>query len=187
MQLCFGEELSVRTGGAAGGLLKYVSLAGLGVHLCCASELKPRVVWPRADPAVRQLREARGNVLAAFLSARGSSLASRGGMAALAGCGIDKLAGVLDCVSPLLSIVAPPLRAVQLSLLNSRERRDAEALVSTLISCGLTSAPRLPGAPAAAQLADLTAAGGGGADGAGRRDKWRGYTAGEDAGYGLSP
>lgn len=139
------------------------------------SELKPRVAWPRGEQAARGVRDQRANIMASFLAARGAALAAGGGMAALGGCGLSLEDAVLDVVSPLVTIVSPPLRAVQLSLLNSREKRDAEELVRVLVSCGLTYAPRT--GPPVASLAESTSKD--------RESRWRRHD--ETGEYALSP
>ena len=111
------------------------------------SELKPKIAWPRQDAALRQLKEQRANVLSTFLHARANALAAEGGLPALCGCGLDARTALLDVVSPLITIASLPLRPVQLSLMSSREKREAQELVTVgvvIISILLAIATALP-------------------------------------------
>jgi hypothetical protein len=133
--LCYGEEIACRSAPGRGGegLAKFLSVAGMGIHLALASDASTsaaggsaRLAWPRADAAARRRQEGRRHVLDSLLLERARAPAA----AATACCGgMDRRALVLDLLSPLLSIVSPRLRAVQPSLYNSREKRTAQELV----------------------------------------------------------
>jgi hypothetical protein len=44
-------------------LSKFIAIAGLGVHLHLASDLKQKIVWPRSDGAMRSKLEQRHHVV----------------------------------------------------------------------------------------------------------------------------
>lgn len=142
--LCFGEHIAARAmsgsgGGGADGLLKYIAIAGLGVHQAMASPLPPgRLAWPRADANMRRRQEGRRHALDSLLAERA---AAPGGMLPVAGA-MDRSALVVDILSPLVSLLSPRLRPVLPSLYNSREKRAATVLVELLAAWGLTYAPR---------------------------------------------
>ena len=124
--LGYGDEVATRTGGSGSfALLKYVPLAGLGVHLHASSELRVRVAWPRSEHAMRATTEQRSNIMQSFLLGRATSHRS----GALGAGALDMRAAVLDMLSPLLTILSPPLRPVNFGLLNSSEKNDVTTLV----------------------------------------------------------
>ena len=127
--LCWGEEVGARVGvnPAAGALLKYVSVAGLGVHAELACDLAVKIAWPRGDAASRATLDARRNICQTFLTGRAGAAAACG-MPVAAGA-LDARTAVLDLLSPLLTILSPALRPVNFGLFNTREKRDAQDLV----------------------------------------------------------
>ena len=151
--LCYGEEVVARaTSTSHFGLLKFVPVAGLGVHLQMASSLKFKVAWPRSDSAMRSATEARRNIVSTFLlgrangmllqsaaQIRGSALHQQQRTALGLPAGVmNAQTAVLDLISPLLTILSPLLRSVNFGLLNSREKVDVQALVevsSTTSAC----------------------------------------------------
>lgn len=125
--LCYGEELVHKTNCTQlHTLLKFLPTAGIGVHVHLASDLRMKIAWPRSDGAMRSQRDQRRNIVQSFMLARAT--AAGGSSAAL-----DARGTVLDLLSPLLSIVSPPLRPVNFGLLNSREKREAQALVDVSV------------------------------------------------------
>jgi hypothetical protein len=48
---------------------------------------------------------------------------------------------ILDVLSPLLSILSPPIRPVNFSLLNATERHDMNALLDALIAVQVAYRP----------------------------------------------
>jgi hypothetical protein len=68
-----------------------------------------------------------------FLSSRARQLGYHAGAGAL---NVD--AAVQDVLSPLLSILSPPLRPVNFGLLNSREKADTKSLIQTMAANGIT-------------------------------------------------
>jgi hypothetical protein len=136
--LCYGEELSVRVSSSGVyALSKYVAMAGVGIHLHLSCEHKMKVTWPHADAVARSARDARHNIVTTFIQGRagvptppgvlrgemGSPIASGGSG------GLSSSVLVLDVLSPILTILTPPLRAVNFSLHNSVERATAASLV----------------------------------------------------------
>jgi DNA polymerase III delta prime subunit len=160
MGLSGGAGVGGGTGGSGsagegGGIGRYIAVAGLGFHLNMASvggsnstgsagsnnssaSGNLKLSWPRTEGNNRRRQEVKRQVVEAMLQERASN---PGGY--LPPCGaMDRRALVLDMISPILSIVNPRLRSIQPTLYNSREKKQAEDLVSALASCGLTYGQR---------------------------------------------
>jgi chromosome transmission fidelity protein 18 len=137
--LCWGEQVAYRISHTQNFALgKYLSAAGVGVHLHLASDLKaPKLNWPRADSMMRAAADQKRNIVRTFLTGR----ASASGHAAGAGA-LDVRTAVLDILPSLLSVVSPKLRPVTFTLLNSKEKKNARELVQVLVTCGLTFAAK---------------------------------------------
>lgn len=133
--LSYGDMLTARGGiGSGAALLKYVPTVGVALHAHLAQESKPKLRWPRLDNAMRAALDGSTNVVHSFLAARASS------PTATALNALSTSVVVMDVAAPLLSILSPPLRPVNFTLLNSREKRDLNVLVDTLVSLGMTYA-----------------------------------------------
>lgn len=120
-------------------LNRYAAVCGAGVHWNSASDraghkLRPR--WPAQRRRLRMDTQAQQEVLATFLGGR---------MATGAGLGArSERTLVLDVLSPLLTLVAPPLRERHTGLLDSRERRDMADAVAIMATSGLVYARERP-------------------------------------------
>lgn len=120
-------------------LNRYVAVCGAGVHWNSASDraghkLRPR--WPAQRRRLRMDTQAQQEIITTFLGGR---------MATGAGLGArSERTLVLDVLSPLLTLVAPPLRERNTGLLDSRERRDMADAVAIMATSGLVYARERP-------------------------------------------
>jgi len=121
------------------GLNRMAAVCGAGVHWCAASDrpghrLRPR--WPAQRRRMRTEQQERQEVLRSFIGGRMRT-----------GCGLgsrNERNLVLETLSPLLTLAAPPLRERNTGLLNSRERRDMADAVAVMATNGLVYARERP-------------------------------------------
>lgn len=123
--LCFGEEIATRAHHSQlFSLLKYVSAAVVGVHARCASELRLRVNWPKAETAFRARKDSRVNIVRSFQLGRAA--ADRTAIVNALGLG----AATLDVISPVVTMaMCSRLRPVSFTLANSKDRELATQVV----------------------------------------------------------
>jgi DNA polymerase III delta prime subunit len=142
--ICSAEEMSQKVMSTQQhSLLKYIPASAVGVHLSCAKDgVRFRPSWPRADAAARRKHDQRSSILQSFMhgraSAPGAKIVSCSGV-------LDARNTSLDMISPLLSILNPPLRSINATLLTTKEQKDVASLVELLCGLGLelSQAPSL--------------------------------------------
>ncbi|KAA0156639.1 hypothetical protein FNF29_00750 [Cafeteria roenbergensis] len=155
-------------------LNRYAAVCGAGVHWNSASDraghkLRPR--WPAQRRRLKMDTQAQQEIIATFLGGR---------MATGAGLGArSERTLVLDVLSPLLTLVAPPLRERHTGLLDSRERRDMADAVAIMATSGLVYGRERP--PMGGKSGGGTGAAGADATGAQGAGRWGADADEEDA------
>lgn len=151
--ICSAEEMSHKVVSTQQhSLIKYIPAAAVGVHLSCAKDgMRFRPSWPRADATARRKHDQRSSILQSFMHGR----ASAPGAKILSCSGVlDARNTSLDMISPLLSILNPPLRSINATLLTNKEQKDVASLVELLCGLGLELSP----APSLSQVGFFAAA-----------------------------
>ncbi len=118
---------------------RYIPAMAVGVHMQCCSDTRMKLKPPTEHMSFSSLRDQRSGILRSFNDGR--RLARACGMA-------DNEQGALEVITPLLSILNPPLRPVNPEMLAPREKEVFSSVVSSMVCCGLAyqarSAYKLP-------------------------------------------
>jgi len=141
----FAEIMQSKSGGSAGGgggneseqmatMASYVPFAALGVHLLTARPRRVKLEYPNMFYQQYVEQQRNYQILQSFL-APSSNILRRSGMTA------HKVA--VDILAPLLTIIHPPLRAVQVSLMTQKERHELNDLIDSMLSLALTYRPEV--------------------------------------------
>ncbi|CAN0208645.1 unnamed protein product, partial [Discosporangium mesarthrocarpum] len=130
--LLYADLMEARTGISQDyAFQRYRPLAAAGVHHLCQSDQRTAVGLPKKDFEARTAQATKYNILQSFNEGRHLTATGRTCQAA-----------VLDMLSHIMDILAPPLRPLNLDLLNGEERVRFRGLVDVLLSCGLNFATR---------------------------------------------
>ncbi len=107
----------------------YIPAMAVGVHIQCCSDTRMKLNPPTEHMRFSALRDQRSGILRSFSDGRRLSRA----------CGmVDDEQGAQKVITPLLSILTPPLRPVNPEILAPSEKKVFSALVRAMASCGLT-------------------------------------------------
>jgi DNA polymerase III delta prime subunit len=145
--ICSAEEMSHKIlSTQQHSLIKFIPAAAVGVHLSSSSDgIRFRPTWPRTDAAARRKHDQRSSILQSFMHGRASAPGSQS--VSCSGV-LDGRNTSLDFISPLLTILNPPMRSINTTLLTSKEQKDVANLVDILCANGLDLTP----APSLSQL-----------------------------------
>lgn len=111
-------------------MYRYVPTVGVALSKVCKSEMKFRIEFPRAQSMFHTLQERQSSIVRSFIQGKGPCVSS------------DNRSCVMDFIPYFLTIVNPPLRPVGFNLYNSREKKQAQALVDILVAYGCTFSGR---------------------------------------------
>ncbi len=107
---------------------RYIPAMAVGVHIQCCSDTRIKLNPPTEHMSFSSLRDQRSGILRSFNDGRRLSRA----------CGMaDDEQGALEVITPLLSILTPPLRPVNPEMLVPNEKKVFSAVVNAMACCGL--------------------------------------------------
>ncbi|CAM9347739.1 unnamed protein product [Chrysoparadoxa australica] len=108
---------------------KFIPVAAAGLHVMCRVDTRPAISAPKQGYEAHMMRQRNSNILQSFSDGLDLSL-QRPTQEVL----------VMDFITPVLNLLAPPLRPMNLELFNEHERATFDELVANMMACGLSYA-----------------------------------------------